>query len=52
MVLTKLWLMHMHQIKLLYISVTYLREIYHFGNKNSFFSKFKAHLASWQPKKD
>ena len=47
---SKFWLMRMHQIRILYIFVPIFREIYpHFGKK-SLFSKFKAHLASWQPK--
>ena len=48
---TKFWLMRKHQIKILYIFVTYPREIYLFVKKDSFLSKSKAHLASWQPKK-
>lgn len=41
--------MRMHQIKMLYIFVIYLRKIYLFEiNK----AKTKAQLASWQPKSD
>jgi len=44
------WFMRRRQIKIFYVFVPNLREIYLFGDKNSFFSKTKAHLALWQPK--
>ena len=42
--------MRMQQIEIYYIFVPNLGEIYPFEKKNSFFSKTKTHLASWQPK--
>ena len=39
----------MHQIKIFYIFVPNLKEIYLSGKKH-FLSKTKANLASWQPK--
>ena len=43
--------MRMHKIKILYIVVTYLTEVYLFGKINGVFSKTKAHFASRQAKK-
>ena len=45
-----MWLMRMHQIRILYIFVPNLQELLHFFIKNRFFRQFKAHLASRQPK--
>ena len=41
--------MHMRQIKIFCILYLFLRNIYPFRRK-SFFTKFRVHLALWQPK--
>ena len=47
----KFWLMHVPNIKMLYIFVSNLGEIYLFAKRNNYFRKTKAYLASWQAKK-